>query len=72
MKHMAVVECISSGRLYIDDIISHGYSAKGDITNMSDTVLSDGFVPTMWFSIIILMLALLCTLSVKNKIVKKE
>ena len=25
MKYMAVVECISSGRLYIDDIISHGY-----------------------------------------------
>ncbi len=22
---MAVVECISSGRLYINDIISHGY-----------------------------------------------
>ena len=25
MKYMAVVECVSSGRLYIDDIISHGY-----------------------------------------------
>ncbi len=25
MKYMAVVECISSGRLYINDIISHGY-----------------------------------------------
>ncbi len=25
MEYMAVVECVSSGRLYIDDIISHGY-----------------------------------------------
>mgnify|MGYP002624348904 CR=1 FL=1 len=25
MQYMAVVECVSSGRLYIDDIISHGY-----------------------------------------------
>ena len=25
MKYMAVVECISSGHLYINDIISHGY-----------------------------------------------
>ena len=31
----------------------------------------DGFVPTMWFSVIILAIALMCTLSVKNKIVKK-
>lgn len=49
-----------------------GIYAKGDIMNMSNTVLSDGFVPTMWFSIIILMLALLCTLSVKDKIVKSK
>ena len=25
MKYIAVVECVSSGRLYINDIISHGY-----------------------------------------------
>ena len=25
MKYMAIVECVSSGRLYVDDIISHGY-----------------------------------------------
>ena len=34
--------------------------------------LKDGFVPTMWFSLIILAIALACTLSVRNKVVKAE
>lgn len=25
MQYMGIVECVSSGRLYVDDIISHGY-----------------------------------------------
>ena len=25
MQYMVIVECVSSGRLYVDDIISHGY-----------------------------------------------
>ena len=45
------------------------YSA-GDIELMGRQALLDGFVPTMWFSAIILLMALICTLSVKNKIVK--
>lgn len=102
MKYMAVVECVSSGRLYIDDIISHGYKpliinlnihtedmdeyrkliAKGigdkadyidgEMVDMTMEELAAGFIPTMWISIVLLALALICTLSVKNKIVRAD
>ena len=94
MKYMAVVECVSSGRLYIDDIISHGYRpliinlnihteemdeyrkliAKGigDKADMTKDELAAGFIPVMWISIGLLAVALVCTLSVKNKIVRAE
>ena len=39
---------------------------------MTKDTLESGFVPTMWFSMIILAIALVCTLSVRNKIVKSE
>ena len=35
-------------------------------------LLLDGFTATMWFSLILLAMAMVCTLAVKNKIVKKE
>jgi magnesium-transporting ATPase (P-type) len=69
---MLVINYVASALGCVIFAMVFGIYAKGDITEMSDTVLSEGFVPTMWFSIIILMLALLCTLSVKNKIVKSK
>ena len=38
----------------------------------SGRLLLDGFTATMWFSLILLAMAMICTLAVKNKIVKKE
>jgi len=38
----------------------------------SGRMLLDGFTATMWFSLILLAMAMFCTLAVKNKIVKKE
>ena len=35
-------------------------------------MIADGFTVTMWFSLALLAVAMVCTLSVKNKIVKKE
>ena len=35
-------------------------------------LIMDGFVANMWFSLAILAMAMICTLSVKNKIVRKE
>lgn len=38
----------------------------------SGRMLLDGFTATMWFSLILLAMAMFCTLAVKNKIVRKE
>lgn len=35
MQYMVIVECVSSGRLYVDDIISHGY--KPLVVNTNNT-----------------------------------
>lgn len=48
------------------------FSKTGDLLNVSPHELREGFLPTMIFSVILLVIALLCTLSVKNKVVKKE
>ena len=47
-----------------------GFFSSGDMLTLNAAALRDGFIPTMWFSIAILGITLLCTLSVKNKIVK--
>ena len=49
-----------------------GLATVGDISEMSERMIADGFTVTMWFSLALLALAMVCTLSVKNKIVKKE
>ena len=69
---MLVINYVASALGCVLFALVFGIYATGDITNMSDTVLKEGFIPTMWFSIAILAVALLCTLSVKNMIVKKE
>ena len=49
-----------------------GLATTGDISEMSERMIADGFTVTMWFSLALLALAMVCTLSVRNKIVKKE
>ena len=45
---------------------------SGNIDVATDDQLSSGFTATMWASLILLALALICTLSVKNKIMRKD
>ena len=69
---MLVINYVASALGCVIFAMVFGIYAKGDIADMSNEILDDGFIPTMWFSIVILMLALLCTLSVRNKIVRKD
>ena len=48
------------------------FSKTANMNGLSHNELLDGFLPAMWFSVAILMIALMCTLSVKNKIVRKK
>ena len=47
-------------------------STNTDLVDPPGSVLLDGFSATMWFSLILLATAMVCTLVVKNKIVRKE
>ena len=47
-------------------------STASEISNSLGDSLMDGFTANMWFSLILLFIAMVCTLSVKNKIVRKE
>ena len=49
-----------------------GLVTDTDLVDPPGHVLMDGFVATMWFSLAILAIAMICTLVVKNKIVRKE
>ena len=57
--------------LLIRPVFSQKYETH-DLRRRSRSSLESGFVPTMWFSIIIPAIALVCTLSVRDKIVKSE
>ena len=46
--------------------------SSGEMVDMTKDELAAGFIPVMWISIGLLATALVCTLSVKNKIVRAE
>lgn len=48
------------------------FSKTGDLLQLTPHELREGFLPTMIFSVVLLFIALLCTLSVRNIVVKKE
>ena len=48
------------------------FSKTGDLLQLAPHELREGFLPTMIFSVVLLFIALLCTLSVRNIVVKKE
>ena len=48
------------------------FSKTGDLLQVTPHELREGFLPTMIFAAVILFIALLCTLSVRNIVVKKE
>ena len=48
------------------------FSKTGDLLQVTPHELREGFLPTMIFAVVILFIALLCTLSVRNIVVKKE
>ena len=49
-----------------------GLFSSGSIGSMSQDDLMAGFIPIMCFSIVVLCISLICTLVIKNKVVRKE
>ena len=69
---MLVINYVASALGCVLFAMIFGIFSSGTISTMGPEQLKEGFIPVMWFSIIILIVALICTLSVKNKIVRKE
>lgn len=69
---MLVVNYVASALGCVLFAMVFGIFSPGQIEELGKDGLMNGFIPTMWMSIALLVLALICTLSVKNKIVKKE
>ena len=69
---MLVVNYVASSLGVVIFALLFGLFSPGNLEDLSGQAFLDGFLPTMWFSIIILAIALVCTLVVKNKIVRKE
>lgn len=68
---MMVVNYVASASGTVIFAMIVGLFNSGPIESITDTGLIDGFRATMIFSLVILAIALVCTLCVKNKIVKK-
>lgn len=69
---MMVVNYVASASGTVVFAMIVGLFSSGPIESMTDMQLLDGFRATMIFSLVILTMALICTLSVKNKIVRKD
>jgi Na+/melibiose symporter-like transporter len=69
---MLVVNYVASALGSVVFAIIFSMFAPGSASDIGGDEFLAGFLPTMWFSLIILALAMVCTLSVKNKIVRKD
>ena len=68
---MLVINYVASALGCVLFAIIFGLTTDGDIEHMSDTMVAHGFSVAMWFSLVLMIIAMICTLSVKNKIVRK-
>jgi len=68
---MLVVNYIASALGCVLFAMVFGMFSPGELSTLGHDSLSDGFIPTMWMSLAFLAIAMVCTLVVKNKIVRK-
>ena len=69
---MLVVNYVASALGCVLFALVYSITSDADIHTEYLPALANGFIGTMWFSLILLLGAMICTLIVKNKIVKKE
>ncbi len=69
---MLVINYVASALGCVIFAMIMGLFSSGPIESMTDDELINGFRVTMMFSLIILAIALACTMSVRNKIVRKD
>ena len=69
---MLVVNYVASALGCVLFALVYSITSDADIHTEYLPALANGFIGTMWFSRILLLGAMICTLIVKNKIVKKE
>ena len=69
---MLVVNYVASALGCVIFAMIFSLYSPGNMDTLGMDALRTGFVPTMWFSVIILFIALVCTVSVRNIIVKKD
>lgn len=69
---MLVVNYVASALGCVLFALVYSITSNADIHTEYLPALANGFIGTMWFSLILLLGAMICTLIVKNKIIKKE
>jgi MFS family permease len=69
---MLVVNYVASALGCVLFALVYSITSGTDVHTEYLPALAEGFTGTMWFSLILLLGAMICTLVVKNKIVKKE
>jgi len=69
---MLVVNYIADALGVVLFAMIFGFVTSEGMEEATGDLLADGFIATMWFSLIILALAMICTVAVKNKIVRTE
>ena len=69
---MLVVNYVASALGCVIFAMIFSLYSPGNMDTLGMDALRTGFVPAMWFSVIILFIALVCTVSVRNIIVKKD